>query len=165
MKQAIFILIFFTFGFSADAQQERDPTLVKPVAYDRNFILSSPHKPKQVFIVQVQNANGDLLKVIYFPKTDGLRGGVTEFVGPKTLSSKTLWKIKLRQPVESESIYCKTDNFLSSSSDKISFAKEKEPVLRFRSTQFDAFIQFNNFEKMPCMILDSNYPPKNDEGN
>jgi hypothetical protein len=154
MKQTIFILIFFAFGYSVNAQQ-LEPTVVKPVAFDRLYLLSSPHKPKQVFVVEVQNPNSDLIKVIYFPKTDGFRGGVTDFVLPAILTNKTLWKLNLRDPLETEKGYCKIDNFWKNTSNKFSTDEKKEPILRFRSTQIDADVKFNNLSEMPCMILDS----------
>lgn len=155
MKQANLILLFFVLAYSVYAQQESKPTLVKPLAYDKYYLLSGPPKPLQIFIVEVQNDNYDLLKIIYFPKTDGLRGGETEFIVPRTLNNKTLWNLKLRYPGEKEKSYCKTDNFVRTESNNIAVNKEKEAVLRFRSTQMDADIKFNNLSEMPCMILES----------
>ena len=155
MKQTIFILIFFAFGYSINAQSE--PTLVRPVAFDRLYLLSSPQRPKQVFIGEVQSTR-TLLKIIYFPTTDGLRGGVTEFVDPATLNKKTVWLLELRSPLEKEKFFCEIDNFLRDSSKKFSTNEKKEPVLRFRSTQLDAFIKFNNLSEMPCMVLDGKSP-------
>jgi hypothetical protein len=155
MKQTIFILFLLILVHSANAQQEPKSNLVKPLAIDRLFWLSSPHKPKQTFIVERQEITGGLLKVIYFPKTDGLRGGVTEFVDPKTLTNKTLWNLKLRNPLENEKAYCKVDNYFRTSKGKIHKNEIGEPTLRFRATQIEADIKFNNLLEMPCMILES----------
>lgn len=155
MKRAISILILFAFVNAASAQQSSEPILVKPLAFDRFFGLSSPQKPRQVFIAEIQNSSNSLVKVIYFPKTDGLRGGVTEFVDPKTLNNNTVWKLKLRLPLEEEKLYCKTDNYFRTSKNKIHTNESGEPTLRFHSTQIEADIKFNNLSEMPCMILAS----------
>lgn len=155
MKQTIFFFLLFALFQITNAQQESELILVKPVAMDRLFWLSSPQQPKQVFIVEVQDTKGGLIKVIFFPKTDGLRGGVTEFVDPKTLNKDTFWKLKLRSPLEEEKRQCMTDNYLRTSKNKVHTNESGEPTLRFRSTQMEADIEFKSFSEMPCMVLES----------
>lgn len=156
MKQIILILLLLlSLYFSTSAQEEF--VVVTPVAVDRLFWLSSPRKPVQVFVAEMQN--GTLpIKIIYFPKSDGRRGGLTEFVDPKTLNNKTRWKVRLRAPSGEETSYCKADNYFRTSRSKIKTDEEGEPVLRFRSTQFDAFLQFRNLAEMSCKVLDSGFP-------
>jgi hypothetical protein len=155
MKRAISILILFAFMSGAVAQQESEPILIKPVAFDRFFWLSSPANPRQVFVAEVQNSSKSLVKVIYFPKTDGYRGGATEFIDPKTLSNNTVWKLKLHRASGDEKLYCKTDNYIRTSKNKIDTNESGEQTLRFHSTQIDADIKFNNLSEMGCMIVDS----------
>jgi hypothetical protein len=155
MKKIIFILILFAIGHSVNAQNGPEAILVQPLAFDRFFWLLPPVKPKQIFIVEVQNTNSELLKVIYFAPTDGFRGGKTDFIDARTLNGKTLWKLKLRIPSENEKIHCKADNYLRTSKGKIHTNESGEPILRFRSTQIEADIKFNNLSDMSCMILDS----------
>lgn len=155
MKQTIFLFFLLAWVQFSNAQQEPEPTLVKPVAIDRLFWLSNPHQPRQVFIVEVQDTNGRLLKVVYFPKTDGLRGGVTEFVDPRSLNKNTIWKLNLRSPLEEEKRQCMTNDYLRTSKNKIHTNESGEPTLRFRSTQIEADIKFNSLSEMPCMILES----------
>lgn len=163
MKRAISILILIVFGNAANAQQASEPILVKLVAFDRYFWLSSPHGPRQVFIGEIQDGSNSLIKVVYLPKTDGLRGGETEFIAPKTLKNNAVWRFQLRLPLEEEKLKCKTENYFRTSKNKIAINERGEPALRFRAAQFDGFVQFSDVEKMPCMIDDSKSRPKTGE--
>ncbi len=159
MKHLTLFLILLSLSTDVSSQRDNESVEVVPLAYDRFYLLSDPQRPKQVFIVEVQNARKDLLRVVYFPFTEGFRGGITKFLDPKTLNSETLWKLRLRLPTDAENSACNSNNFLREDSNKSSI-NNQEPVLRFRSTQIDAEIKFVGLSEMPCMILDSKMPPE-----
>lgn len=130
------------------------------VAFDRSYSLMNAHEPRQQFIVEVQNeelsAEMKLIIVVYFAPTTGFRGGA-QLLEIDTLNYKNRWKLKLRQPLKKrEREACsQIDNFLRSKDGKAYNDKRKEPVVRFRSTQFEADMIFEQLQEMPCMILES----------
>lgn len=153
-RMFIVIVIIFTLTFPSNSQQSSKVTLAKFVAFDKFSALSNPREPNQLLLIEIQKSKGELLKVIYFPKTNGSRGGA-KFLEADTLNYKNLWKMKLRQPLENEKLSCEADNFLRTSDGEIDTNEKNEPTLRFRSTQIDADVKLDDLSDMPCMILDS----------
>jgi len=152
------LLIIFALVISSSSQQNSETTIANFVAFDKFSGLSNPREPKQMFIIEVQKSSffqaGKLIKVVYYPKTDGFRGGA-KFLESDTLNYKNIWKMKLRQPSEEEKLYCEFENYLKTSDGEVDTDEKSEPTLKFHSTQIDADLKFNNLERIPCMILDS----------
>jgi hypothetical protein len=155
MKKIIIItLIIFAFAFSSSSQQSRKPTLARFVAFDKFSGWKNPREPIQTLIIEIQKSKVELLKILYFPKTNGFRGGA-KILETDTLNYKNLWRMKLRDPSENEKLNCETDNFLRTFDGEIDTNEKNEPTLRFRSTQIDADVKLNNLSEMPCQVLDS----------
>lgn len=135
----------------------------KFVAYDTLQGLTSPREPKQFFVVEVQSTglfeSGQLLRVIYFAPSGSIRGSA-RFLGIETLNYSKTWTLSFHKPsTENERIYCAdVDGFLRASDGTIDENEKHEPLLRFRSTRFKAYIKFDDLGVMPCLILDSLTP-------
>jgi hypothetical protein len=144
------------------SHQSADPALINGrfIAFDILQSLTNPHEPTQSFIVEVQDKNPyinvKLLRVVYFAPTNGLRGGA-KFLSHDILDYKNVWKLKLHQPLTAgeKSACSQYDNFWRVMDGTIDIDEKKEPILRYRSTQFEAEIKFEKITEMPCMILDS----------
>lgn len=166
MRDALCFLVALIFVIQAvpiDAQQEtgKYATSVRPVAFDRNYALSSPQKPFQIFIVESVNADKELFQLVYFPRTNGLRGseGTTRFVEVSKLHGDVLWSVDLRNPTANESAFCVKENYTRGSVHLDSTKLPPRPI-RFRSIQFDAYIEFIALKEMPCLVLNSSDPPE-----
>jgi hypothetical protein len=131
----------------------------KFVAFDKLQILTNPREPKQLFIVEVQKAGlfdkGQLLRLVYFAPGTSIRGGA-KFLRDELAYANT-WTLKVHKPsTENERIYCaEVDNFWRAADGSIDEDGKREQILRFRSTQFQADVRFENLKNMPCLILDS----------
>lgn len=129
------------------------------IASDSFQGFTNPREPVQRLFLEVRDKNSSsklkLLKVIYFPETTGRRGGA-KFLSEDILKYKNVWKLKVHQPTEQkEKFECgRFDNYLRSYDGGID-TDGKEPLLRYRSTQSDAYIRFEKLSEIPCMILDS----------
>lgn len=156
----LFPFWFFAF-FLLSTQEAISQTIIgRFIALDKSTALMSTHEPKQRFIVETPeealSTGMKLIKVVYFAPTNGFRGGA-KLLTEDTINYKNLWRLKLHQPIEDrERDSCKQiDNFLRVKNGKAYIDKMKEPVVLFRSTQFEADIIFEQLPDMPCMILDS----------
>jgi len=156
MIKAIILIILFALPY-----QSANPELISGrfIASDKFQGLTNPREPIQMLFVEVQGkgtAPGvKLLKVVYYPETTGIRGGA-KFLGNDTLKYSNVWKLKFHLPLEEREKHAcgQFDNFFRASNGTID-TDGREPLLRYRSTQFEADIKFENLSKMPCMILDS----------
>jgi hypothetical protein len=129
------------------------------IAFDKFQGLTNPREPIQMLFVEMQDQGAPsgvkLLRVVYYPETTGVRGGA-KFLTDDILRYKNIWKLKFHQPLEErEKRACgQFDNFFRTSGGAID-TDGREPLLRYRSTQFDADIKFEKLGEMPCMVLDS----------
>ncbi|MBX3288313.1 MAG: hypothetical protein KF855_03115 [Acidobacteria bacterium] len=124
------------------------------VAFDKFAVLSNPRAPNQLLVVEQSDASKKLFKVIYFPKTHGMRGSA-QFLSSKELNYENLWLLHTRMPTKEEKWLCEIDIFFRSTDGGIDLDEKLEPVLRFRSTQIEADLKLDKFSAMPCLVLES----------
>jgi hypothetical protein len=129
------------------------------LAWDKSFELRlNSHDPQQNFIVSVSNdgglRNNKLLRLAYFAPTNGLRGGA-QFIEQEKLDYERRWTFTYHVPVEEwETRACTTfHNFVLTGDGKYAVGT-RGPFMLFQSTQFDAMINFEKLDDMPCMILE-----------
>jgi hypothetical protein len=156
----ISLLLFCAFFVPHQATQfQAGDVSGKFVAFDILQTLTNPREPKQLLIVEVQEAGlfskGQLVRVVYFAPGTSLRGGA-KFLKDE-LSYGNTWTLKVRQPsTGNERVYCAdVDNFWRTATGSIDEDGKHHQLLRFRSTQFKADMKFDSLKDMPCLILDS----------
>jgi hypothetical protein len=128
------------------------------LAWDKSFELRlNSHDPQQNFIVSIgddDHSASQLVRMAYFAPTNGLRDGA-KFIEREKLNYNRRWKFTFHAPVdERETRACTTfHNFVLTSDGKYALGTSG-PFMLFQSTQFDAMINFEKLDAMPCMVLD-----------
>jgi len=123
------------------------------IAFDRFAPLGNPREPTQLLILEEANGSEAIIKTIYFPKTNGLRGGA-QFLLPADLKYQKVWKLRLREPMKEEKRLCKVDSFFRSADGGIDLDANQEPVLRFRSTLFESDLKLDRLSSIPCLVIE-----------
>lgn len=135
------IAALLTLSQAANGQKASPTRTIAPVAFDRYYFMGDPKNAIQRFIGEIRKPDGiELVKIVYLPKSDGLRGTKVDFINVKSLGSSSLWSAVLHEPQEADAYNCRFINY---------FGK----MLRFRLTSLPADVKFDNLDEMPCFLM------------